>query len=343
VVLSTNSKIKGVFKMKVILATGGAGFIGSCFIQYFLRRNKNFIIVNIDKLIYHGNMESLREIENSPRYHFIKGDICNSELMNYIFRKYKPEYILNFANDSRIDRIRDQPAFFTQTNIIGTQVLLEGARTIWSKNNYQGNRFIQISDYEVYGNTAQKTDYFLEESPLLPTNLLSASKAGADLLIQAFSKVSGLPAIIIRCCNNYGPHQTLDNFIPFCITNALSDRTIPIDGESADTREWIHVLDHCIAIIRALFYGKPGEIYNIGSGEEISNADLATRILKMLGKPEDMLALQRDRLVQNKRFAINSYKARNNLRWASKIQLDQGLKDTIQWYKSNRTLWENRQ
>jgi dTDP-glucose 4,6-dehydratase len=263
-------------------------------------------------------------------------------LVNYLLRKYRPDYILNFADDPRVDRIGDQPAPFAQTNIIGTQVLLEGVRQIWSKNNYLSNRFIQISDYEVYGSTTQKTDYFLEESPLLPTNPHSASKAGADLLVQAFSKAYSLPAIIMRCCNNYGPYQTLDKFIPFCIANALADKSIAIGGESADSREWIYVLDHCIAVIRMMFYGKQGEIYNIGSGEEITNADLAKRILKQLGKPEDLFTVKSDKAGLEKRHALNSYKVRSNLNWSSKIQLDQGLKDTIQWYKSNSVLWENK-
>ncbi|HEX2927601.1 MAG TPA: dTDP-glucose 4,6-dehydratase [Ruminiclostridium sp.] len=327
--------------MKVILVTGGAGFIGSNFIKYFLRRNKNYIIANIDKLTYAGKLDNLRELENSPRYHFIKGDICNSELVDYVLRKYRPSYIINFAAESDVDRSINHPSTFIGANVMGTLTLLEGARFIWGKGGMNGNRFIQISTDEVYGSACSDSEYFMEESPLMPNNPYSASKASADLLVRAFSKTYGMPAIITRCCNNYGPFQNMEKFIPTCITNALQDKQIPVYGDGSNVREWIYVLDHCIAIIRALFYGKPGETYNIGTGEKLSNIDLARKILKLAGKPEDLIHMVADRPGHDKRYSLNSYKARNNLSWSSKYSLDDGLKETVQWYKDNTAYWKD--
>lgn len=328
--------------MKVLLVTGGAGFIGSNFVKYFLRRNKNFIVVNIDKLTYAGNMNSLREIEESPRHHFIKGDICNYELVNYVMKKYRPDCIINFAAESHVDRSIDRPSIFAETNVMGTLTLLEGARYIWSKRNFIGTRFIQISTDEVYGSINNDKDYFLEESNLLPNSPYSASKASADMFVRSYVKTYGLPAMITRCCNNYGPYQNIEKLLPKCITNALEDRSIPLYGDGTNVREWIHVLDHCIAIIRVLFYGKPGEIYNIGSGEEMSNLNLVRNILKIMGKPEELIKMVDDRPGHDKRYALNSYKIRNNLNWSNKYSLDDGLKETIEWYKSNKEWWKDK-
>jgi len=327
-------------EVKVLLVTGGAGFIGSNFVRYFLKRNKNFIIVNIDKLTYSGNISNLKEIENSPRHHFIKGDICNYEFMSYVLRKYKPDYIINFAAESHVDRSIKQPLLFAQTNIMGTLTLMECARSIWSRNNYSGNRFIQVSTDEVYGNIENKSDYFFEESGLLPNNPYAASKASADLLMRSYAKTFGFPAIITRCCNNYGPSQYPEKFIPGCITRALTDQPIPLYGDGKNKREWIHVQDHCIALIRVLFYGRPGETYNIGTGEEISNIDLARKILALLGKPEDAIKFVADRPGHDKRYLMNSYKIRNHLNWVSKTKLEEGLKETLEWYKNNVEWWK---
>lgn len=319
--------------MRVLLVTGGAGFIGSNFIRYFLRRNKDFIIVNMDKLTSTSNLDNLKDLEDSPRYHFIKGDICNYELVNYVLRKYKPSFIINFAAEPDTVRNADNPAIFVETNIMGTITLLQGARYIWGKQSFKGNRFIQVSTDEVYGGIDNETGYFTEESKLAPESLYSASKAGADLMVRAFSKTYGIPAITTRCCNNYGPCQSIEQFIPACIINALQDKPISIYGDGTDVREWIYVLDYCTAIIRALFYGKPGEIYNIGTEDRISNIELAKKILKLLGKPEDRIEIVKDSPEYERRFALNSYKARNNFNWSNKYRLDVGLKETIDWYK----------
>lgn len=327
--------------IRVLLVTGGAGFIGSNFIKYFLKRNKNFIVVNIDKLTYAGNLNNLKELDNSPRYHFIKGDICNYDLVNYVLKKYKPDYIINFAAESHVDRSIDQPSIFLETNVMGTLTLLEGARSLWNKRGYSGNRFIQISTDEVYGSLENNRDYFMEESNLMPNSPYSASKASADLMVRSFHKTYGLPAIITRCCNNYGPYQNPEKLIPKCITNALKDKTIPVYGDGRNVREWIHVLDHSIGIIRVLFYGKPGEIYNIGTNEEVSNIDLVRAILKALGKPEGLIRMVNDRPGHDKRYALNSYKIRNNLNWSNKYKFEAGLKETIKWYEENNAWWEN--
>lgn len=324
--------------MKVILMAGGAGFIGSNFIKYFLRRNKTYIIVNIDKLTYGANLESLREIEDSPRYHFVKGDICNQELVNYILKRYKPDYIINCAGESNSSRSLEHPGLFTQTNVMGTLTLLEGMRFAWNRKSNSSGRFIQVSTDEVYGENRDNT-FFSEESPLVPGNPFAASKAAADMLVQCYNKSYGMPTMIARCCNAYGPYQHIENIVPGCIMSALNDKSISIP-DSRLSMEWMHVLDLSVALIRTMFYGKPGEIYNIGSGEEASHADLAHEVLRLMGKSEDMLKLPPAKADPVRRYALNSYKARSNLNWSSKYSLEEGLKDTIRWYKSNRNWWD---
>ncbi len=327
--------------MKVLLITGGAGFIGSNFVKYFLKRNKNFIVVNLDKLTYAGNPDNLKELENSPRYHFIKGDICNSELVNYVLKKYKPDYIINFAAESHVDRSIGHPSVFLETNVMGTLTLLEGARYLWAKRNFSGNRFIQISTDEVYGSLENNRDYFSEESNILPNSPYSASKASADMMVRSYFQTYGMPVLITRCCNNYGPYQNTEKFIPKCISNALQDKPIPVYGDGSNVREWIHVLDHSIGIIRVLFYGKPGEIYNIGTGEEYSNMELVRKILKILDKPESLIRMVNDRPGHDRRYALNSYKIRNNLNWDSKYRFEDGLRETVKWYQDNPDWWKD--
>lgn len=324
--------------MRVILVTGGAGFVGSNFIRYFLRRNKDFVIVNMDNLNYASNLKNLKELERSPRYHFVKGSICNQELVNYVVKRHRPDYILNFADESE----RSNNSFVaSQTNLTGTVVLLESAKYFWGKHNYSGNRFIQVSTTEVYGCTKNNDEFFTEESALSPQNLYSASKAGADLIVKSFNSSYGFPSIITRCCLNYGPFQHPDKFIPSGILNTIEGKHMMLDDNNSYSREWIHVIDHCVALIRVMFYGKPGEIYNIGSGNEISDADMAKKILSLMGKAEDIP----EPVIRNPelqmRNAVNSYKARNNLGWGPRYKLEDGLKDTIQWYKTNSDWWND--
>ncbi len=325
--------------MKVILVTGGAGFVGSYFIRYFLRRNKNYILVNMDKLNHASSLENLRDVEDSPRHHFVKGDICSQDLVNYIMKRYRPDYIINFAAESGVKRSLEHPLAFTQSNVTGTLTLLEAARFIWGKNNFSGNRFVQVSTDEVYGENNDQ-DFFTEESDLRPGNPYSASKAAADLIARSYSKTFGMPVVITRSCNNYGPYQNREKFVSKSIINALEDKPLTLYGDGSHTREWIHVQDHCVGIIRALFYGKSGEIYNVGTGEELSNADMAKKVLALLKKPEDMVETLADRPYHDKRHGLNSYKSRNNLSWSPKYKLEEGLRETILWYKNNRPWWD---
>ena len=287
----------------------------------------------MDKLTYTSNLDNMREFEDSPRHQFIKGDICNQDLVTFVLKKYKPDYIINFAAESQVDRSINNPILSGQSNIIGTLSLLEGAKNIWKRNKFSGNKFIQISADDVYGSLNNKNDAFFEDSSLNPYTPFSATKAAADMLCQSYYKTYGLPVIITRCCNNYGPGQHIEKFIPNCIKSALDNKPIPLYGDGNSSREWIYVTDHAIALIRTLFYGKPGEIYNIGSGEEISNIDLARKVLSILNNPQYLIEKVKETPGQDCRYALNSYKIRNNLEWSHKMNLNEGLKDTILWYK----------
>jgi len=321
--------------MKVILVTGGAGFIGSNFIKYFLETQKDFIVINYDKLTYAGNLENLKEIEDNPQYSFVKGDICDAKKIKKVLKKYNPDYIINFAAESHVDRSIDGPLVFVQSNVMGTLNLLQCVHNFWSKDSYNEKRFLQVSTDEVYGSIENDTDYFTENSNLLPNSPYSATKAGADLLVRAFFVTYGLPAITTRCCNNYGGYQYREKFIPTCIAKAINDEPIPIYGDGLNVREWIHVLDHCAAIVKALFSGIPGEIYNIGSGEEVSNIEMAKIILTALGKPQDAIKKVSDRLGHDKRYALDSSKAKNELSWSCNYKLNDGIAQTIFWYMEN--------
>ncbi|WP_010244029.1 dTDP-glucose 4,6-dehydratase [Acetivibrio cellulolyticus] len=327
--------------MKVLLVTGGAGFIGSNFINYFLRRNKSYVIVNYDNLTYSGNMNNLREIERSPRYHFVKGSICNQDLVNYIIKRHRPDYIINFASETCPKKSLINPAPFFETNVMGTLTLLDSARYFWGKNNFEGNRFIQVSTDEVYGPVNAKDTYFTEDSAVMPENPYSASKASADLLVKSFSNNYGFPAVISRCCNNYGPNQHIDKFVPSCIKNSILNNPVRLNEDANNIRrEWIHVLDHCTALIRILFYGRDGETYNISSGIAASDVELAKKILKTLGKSEDQFETTGTSERQELQYAVNSYKIRNNLNWGHKYNLDDGILETVRWYKENRDWWD---
>lgn len=326
--------------MRVLLVTGGAGFIGSNFIRYFLETNKDFIVVNYDNLTYAGNLNNLKEVEMLPTYRFVKGDICDSEEFNRTLKKYNPDYIINFAAESHVDRSISGPSVFGQTNFMGTLNLLQCAHEFWG-SSCADKRFLQVSTDEVYGSIENDSDYFIEDSNLLPNSPYSASKAGADMMVRAFGRTYGLPVIITRCCNNYGPYQYSEKLIPICIIKALNDEPIPIYGDGTNIREWIHVSDHCSAIIKALFYGTPGEVYNIGSGEEVSNVDMAKIILSNLSKPTDSIKKVNDRLGHDRRYALDSSKIKNQLSWACSYKLEEGIKETIEWYKNNQTWWND--
>lgn len=290
--------------MERILVTGGAGFIGSNFIRYMLERH-SYSIINLDALTYCGNLENLRDVEDHPRYTFIRGSITDRELVNRIIRDV--DAVINFAAESHVDRSIQDPEIFIKTNVLGTQTLLEASRR-------EGiERFIQISTDEVYGSA--ETGYFTEETPLAPNSPYSASKAAADLMVRAYHRTYGLPVNITRCSNNYGPYQFPEKLIPLMITNALEDRPLPVYGDGMNVRDWLHVEDHCSAIDLVLHHGRDGEVYNIGGNNERRNIDIVRLILRELGKDESLIRFVEDRPGHDRRYAIDATRIRNELGW----------------------------
>lgn len=328
--------------MKTMIITGGAGFIGSNFIKYILKNNEDFIVVNYDILTYAGNLENLKDIENDPRYFFVKGDISDQIKFSEVLSTYGADFIVNFAAESHVDRSISDPLVFGQTNFLGTLNLLQCAKAFWSKSGYLGKRFLQVSTDEVYGSLNNDYEYFYENSQLMPNSPYSASKAGADLMVRAFYKTHGVPVIITRCSNNYGPYQYNEKFIPVCVSNALNNQPIPIYGDGSNVREWIYVLDHCKAIEKVLFEGTLGEVYNIGSGIELSNNQIAQTILEILDKPQDLIVMVADRLGHDKRYAIDSSKLENELGWSCEHNFENSIKETVIWYKQNQNWWKDK-
>lgn len=321
-----------------MLVTGGSGFVGSNFIKYFFRRNKSYIIINFDNLTHSQGVSNLREIVRSPRYHFVKGSILNQDLVNYVIKRHRPDYIINFACDTNSKRSLINPVPLFETNVMGTLTLLESARYFWSKHNYEGNRFIQVSTTEVYGYNNDKDNYFSEDSNIMPQNPYAVSKASSDMLVKSFVKNFNFPALISRCCNIYGSYQYIEEFIPSCIKNIMENKTVCLNEENNIHREWLHVLDHCTALIRVLFYGKIGEVYNIGSGIEYSDREIANKILKILGQSQIQLELNENKAPEVHR-TVNSYKIRTNLGWGHKYNIDDGLIETVRWYIQNKNWW----
>ncbi len=323
--------------MKVCLVTGGMGFIGSNFIRYALESNNDLKIINVDKLTYAGNPKNLRDIEEKYTliYKFYKADICDFEVVDEIIRKENVYYVINFAAESHVDRSIDNPRICCDTNIFGTQNLLSAAR----KNNIK--KFVQISTDEVYGSLGFNDPAFVETSTLSPNNPYSASKASADLLVRAYHKTFDLPINITRCSNNYGPYQFPEKLIPLMIHNALNNRQLPVYGEGLNIRDWIHVNDHCEAILQVLKSGKIGEVYNIGGDSEIRNIDLIKKLLNILDKPESLITFIKDRPGHDLRYAINHEKITKMLNWKPKIKFNTGLEMTIKWYSEHQDWFNN--
>ncbi|NSL52034.1 dTDP-glucose 4,6-dehydratase [Calidifontibacillus erzurumensis] len=317
-----------------VLVTGGAGFIGSNFIRYMVDKYPNYQIVNLDKLTYAGNLSNLKDIENKPNYKFVKGDISDRPFIHQLFEDEQFDYVLNFAAESHVDRSISDPEIFIKTNVLGTQVLLDAAKT------YQVKKYLQISTDEVYG-TLGDTGYFTEETPLAPNSPYSASKAGADLLVRAYHETYGLPVNITRCSNNYGPYHFPEKLIPLMIINALNDKPLPVYGDGLNVRDWLHVFDHCQAIDLVLHIGQVGEVYNIGGNNERTNIEVVKVILKELGKSESLIKFVDDRLGHDRRYAIDATKLRTKLGWKPKYSFEEGIKQTIQWYLNNKDWWEN--
>ena len=319
--------------MKKILVTGGAGFIGSNYINHILKERDNYFIVNLDKLTYAGNLENLKETENNKNYKFIKGDICNSELVDYIFSEYKINYVINFAAESHVDRSILGSGVFYQTNVMGTNVLLEAAR------RYEVKKFLQISTDEVYGSLGP-AGLFTEKTSLSPNSPYSSSKTAADLMVYAFYKTYGLPVVTTRCSNNYGPLQFPEKLIPLMIINTLHDKKLPVYGDGLNVRDWIYVIDHNIAINKVFEEGTVGEVYNIGASQEMKNIEIVKLIINALGKSEDLIEYVKDRPGHDRRYAIDSSKIQNELGWKPEYKFENAIEETIKWYVDNKSWWE---
>ena len=314
-----------------ILVTGGAGFIGSNFIKYILSHYPHYKIVNLDKLTYAGNLDNLSDIEDNPYYQFMKGDICDQKLVESVMED-KINVIVHFAAESHVDRSLYDPKIFVETNVLGTQVLLESALM------FKIDKFIQISTDEVYGTLTKGS--FTESSPLLPNSPYSASKASADLLVRSYFQTFGLPAIITRCTNNYGLYQFPEKLIPLFITNALAGKELPIYGDGLYIRDWLYVEDHCRALDLVLHKGKIGEIYNISGNYEKTNLEITELILKRLSQPKSLIKHVKDRPAHDRRYALDSSKLRNELNWSSDISFEEGMSKTVDWYIANQKWWQ---
>lgn len=327
---------------KTILITGGAGFIGSNFIHYFVKEHPNYRIVNLDKLTYAGNIENLKGVDNKPNYHFVKGDIANRELVEYIFEQFKPEYVVNFAAESHVDRSIEGPEVFIRSNVYGTQVLLDVAKEFWLTNNmFDSARFLQISTDEVYGSLPlESIEKFMEESPLRPNSPYSASKASADLLVRSYYVTYGMPVLITRSSNNFGPRQYPEKLISLMITNTLQAKPLPVYGDGQNVRDWIYVEDNCSGIDIVLHKGKIGEVYNIGGGNEWKNIDLVNLICEILAELTEksveeykkFITFVKDRPGHDRRYALDSTKLMNELNWKMIKSFEESLIETVKWY-----------
>jgi len=313
-----------------LLVTGGAGFIGSNFIRHILKEHPDWEITNLDKLTYAGNLENLKDIEDNPGYRFVKGDITDGKLISSVLQD-ELDAIINFAAESHVDRSILDASPFIETNIKGTQILLEGAR------QYGVGRFVQVSTDEVYGSTEKGK--FTEKSPLAPNSPYSASKSAADLLCHAYWKSYQLPVMITRCTNNLGPFQFPEKLIPLAITNVLENKPIPVYGDGLNVRDWIYVEDHCRALDTVLQKGKPGEVYNIAANEEKTNLELIHRLLDIMGKSHELITFVTDRPGHDRRYALDITKISTELGWKPAYSFEKALGATVDWYINNETWW----
>ncbi|KOP64510.1 spore coat protein [Bacillus sp. FJAT-18019] len=312
--------------MKIVV-TGGAGFIGSNFIRYMLAQYSHDEIINVDLLTYAGNLRNLKDVQDNPKYEFVKADIADRSSLEPIFKK-GVDAVVNFAAESHVDRSIIQPEVFVKTNVLGTQTLLDLSR------QYGISKFVQVSTDEVYG-TLGDTGLFTENSPLQPNSPYSASKAGADLLVRAYYETFGLPINITRCSNNYGPYQFPEKLIPLIIYNAMQNIPIPVYGDGLNVRDWLYVEDHCRAIDLVLRGGQAGEIYNIGGNNERNNLQVIRTILTQLNKSESLIQHIEDRPGHDRRYAINADKIRTELGWTPQYNYESGIRETIRWYQDN--------
>ena len=310
-----------------LLVTGGAGFIGSCFIHHMLAKHTDYKIINLDALTYCGNLENLDDIKNNPNYTFVHGNICDKKLVRELISEV--DCVVNFAAESHVDNSIKHPEIFVETNIQGTLNLLQASKELGV------DRFLQVSTDEVYG-TLGKTGYFYETTPLAPNSPYSASKASADLLVKSYYETYKLPALITRCSNNYGPYQYPEKLIPFFISQLLKGEKVPVYGDGLNVRDWLYVYDHCEAINVVLSKGKIGQVYNIGGHNEKTNLEITHLILEAMGKDESSIKYVADRLGHDRRYAISNKKITSELGWAPSITFNDGIKLTIDWYLNNQ-------
>lgn len=318
-----------------LLVTGGAGFIGSNFIFYWLKHHPEDRVVCLDKLTYAGNLATLVPVMDHPNFRFVRGDICDRAAVKRLFEEEQPQAVINFAAESHVDRSIQAPEVFLQTNVLGTQVLLDACCA------HGGVRFHQVSTDEVYGDLPlDRLDLlFTEESPLRPSSPYSASKAGADLLALAYFRTYGLPVTVSRCSNNYGPYQFPEKLIPRMIVRALAGKTLPVYGKGENVRDWLHVDDHCTALDAILQRGVAGEVYNIGGRSERTNLEIVGLICRRLDVPPEQVVHVADRKGHDKRYAIDSGKLSSQLGWQPQVSFDQGMDETINWYLDHRYWW----
>jgi len=322
--------------MKIIV-TGGAGFIGSNFVFYMMKKHPDYKIICLDKLTYAGKLSTLKDVMDKPNFRFVKLDICDREGVYKLFEEEHPDVVVNFAAESHVDRSIENPEIFLQTNIIGTSVLMDACR------KYGIKRYHQVSTDEVYGDLPlDRPDlFFHEDTPLHTSSPYSSSKASADLLVGAYGRTYGLPVTISRCSNNYGPYQFPEKLIPLMIQRALDDKPLPVYGEGQNVRDWLYVEDHCKAIDLILEKGTVGEVYNIGGHNEMHNIDIVKLICDYLDKPYSLIEHVTDRKGHDQRYAIDPTKIHDELGWLPETMFKDGIKKTIQWYLDNKEWWEN--
>ncbi len=318
--------------MTTILVTGGAGFIGNCFIRHMLQKYSNYKIINLDALTYAGNLENLYDVKDNPNYEFVNGDICDKDLVTQIVSGV--DMIVNFAAETHVDRSITGPEIFIETNIKGTMTLLQAAK------EFNIERYLQVSTDEVYG-TLGDTGYFTETTPLAPNSPYSASKAGADMLVRAYYETYKVPTLITRCSNNYGPYQYPEKLIPFFISRLLRGEKVPVYGDGLNVRDWLYVYDHCAAIDAVLHKGRVGEVYNIGGHNEKTNLEITHLILDAMNKDESSIAYVQDRLGHDRRYAISNDKITSELGWKPSVTFEEGILLTIDWYLNNKSWMES--
>ena len=310
-----------------LLVTGGAGFIGSCFVRHVLKKHPDYKIINLDALTYCGNLENLDDLKNNPNHTFVKGNICDRKLAQELIKEV--DCVVNFAAESHVDNSIKHPEIFVETNVQGTLNLLQVSKELGV------DRFLQVSTDEVYG-TLGKTGYFYETTPLAPNSPYSASKASADMLVRAYFETYKMPVLNTRCSNNYGPYQYPEKLIPFFISQLLKGEKVPVYGDGLNVRDWLYVYDHCEAIDVVLHKGKVGEVYNIGGHNEKTNLEITHLILDAMGKDESSIKYVEDRLGHDRRYAISNDKITSELGWAPSITFEEGIKLTIDWYLNNQ-------